>query len=153
MQRTKRHARRRSGFTLMELLLVMAILVILLGLVAPRFLGTQKKANINAAKSQIGLFKSPLEMFALDMNTYPSTEFGLQSLSEAPADMENTARWKGPYLDDSVPKDPWGNDFQYEYPSTHEERDFPDIWSLGPDGEEGTEDDIVNWTTEEDEDV
>ena len=153
MLRTKRRSRRREGFTLMELLLVMAILVILLGLVAPRFLGTQQKANINAAKSQIGLFKSPLEMYALDLNNYPATEFGLQSLAEAPADMENPNRWKGPYLDSHIPKDPWGNDYQYEYPPTHEERDFPDIWSLGPDGEEGTEDDIVNWTTEEDDDA
>jgi len=139
---------RRRGFTLMELLLVMAILVILLGLVAPRFLGTQKKANVNAAKSQIGLFKSPLEMFALDMNSYPTTDQGLSSLLEAPEDLENTSQWQGPYLDSDVPQDPWGRDYQYEYPPTRQERDFPDIWSVGPDGEDGTEDDIGNWPTE-----
>ncbi len=141
----------RSGFTLMELLLVMAILVILLGLVAPRFLNTQKKANIGAAKSQIGLFKSPLEMYAMDMNSYPTTEQGLLSLLEKPADVENEDQWQGPYLDSEVPKDPWGRDYQYEYPPSkgNLERDFPNIWSLGPDGEDGSEDDITNWTDSE----
>jgi len=136
------------GFTLMELLLVMAILVILLGLVAPRFLNTQKKANVNAAKSQIGLFKSPLEMYALDMNGYPTTEQGLAALGETPSELENPNQWQGPYLDSDIPQDPWGHDYQYEYPPTHNERDFPDIWSLGPDGEEGTDDDIGNWPVE-----
>jgi len=144
-----RHRSTRSGraaFTLMELLLVMAILVILLGLVAPRFLGTQKKANVNATKSQIGLFKSPLEMYALDMNRYPNTEEGLATLSAEPADLENPSQWKGPYLDSAVPKDPWGHEYQYEYPPTRNiDRDFPDIWSFGPDGEENTDDDIGNW--------
>lgn len=136
---------RRGGFTLMELLLVMAILVILLGLVAPRFMGTQQKANVNAAKSQIGLFKTPLETFALDMNTYPTTDQGLAALSDPPSDLENPDQWKGPYLDSDVPPDPWGREYQYEYPPSRNNRDFPDIWSLGPDGEDGTEDDIGNW--------
>ena len=144
-----RTTRRRRAFTLMELLLVMAILVILLGLVAPRFLGTQKKANVNAAKSQIGLFKSPLEMYALDMNGYPTTEQGLKALIEAPDDLESPNQWQGPYLDSDIPKDPWGHEYQYEYPPSRNERDFPDIWSLGPDGEDGTDDDIGNWPTSE----
>lgn len=146
-ERLKRYENRR-GFTLMELLLVMAILVILLGLVAPRFLGTQKKANVNAAKSQIGLLKTPLESFALEMNSYPTTEQGLVALVEAPADLENPDQWKGPYLDSDMPTDPWGHAYQYEYPPTRNSRDFPDIWSLGPDGEDGTEDDIGNWPDE-----
>jgi general secretion pathway protein G len=143
--------RARRAFTLMELLLVMAILVILLGLVAPRFIGTQKKANENAAKIQIEMFADPLKTYVLDMNTFPTTEQGLKSLIEAPADLENPKKWRG-YLDaDEIPKDPWGHDYQYAYPPTHNKRDFPDIWSLGPDGEDGTEDDIGNWTTEESE--
>ena len=149
MSRPSRHRPPRSGFTLMELLLVMAILVILLGLVAPRFMGTQKKANINAAQSQIGLFKSPLEMYALDMNSYPATEQGLQALVEAPGDLENPEQWKGPYLDSSIPTDPWGREYQYEYPPSRKTNDFPDIWSFGPDGEDGSEDDIGNWSAEE----
>ncbi len=149
MARTSRTSSARRGFTLMELLLVMAILVILLGLVAPRFLNTQKKANIGAAKSQIGLFKSPLETFAMDLGGYPSTEQGLAALVEQAGEGEEDKRWNGPYLDE-LPKDPWGHDYQYEYPATRSKRDFPEIWSYGPDGEDGTEDDIVNWTTEED---
>lgn len=144
---------RRAGFTLMELLLVMAILVILLGLVAPRFINTSKEANISAANSQIGLFRSPLDMYALNMNSFPSTEQGLAALVEAPEDLDDDNRWKGPYVDE-IPQDPWGNDYQYEYPSDRMgDKDFPAIWSLGPDGEDDTEDDIGNWpdevTTEE----
>ncbi len=147
--RTRKN-RPRRGFTLMELLLVMAILVILLGLVAPRFLGTQKKANIGAAKSQIGLFKAPLEMFALDNHSYPNTEQGLAALIEEPDEAESKKTWNGPYLDSSPPKDPWGHDYQYAYPPSKNKKDFPDIWSLGPDGEDGTEDDVVNWEAEGD---
>lgn len=149
MKRTNVHRSARAGFTLMELLLVMAILVILLGLVAPRFLGTQKKANINAAKAQIGLFKSPLEMYALDLNGYPTTEQGLAALVEAPGDLEDPTKWKNPYLNSAIPQDPWGHDYQYASPPTRNKNGFPDIWSLGPDGEEGTEDDIGNWDGEE----
>jgi general secretion pathway protein G len=140
--------KQRRGFTLMELLLVMAILVILLGLVAPRFMGAQKKANIDAAKIQVGNFKTPLENYALDMNRYPTTEQGLIALNEAPGDLENPKQWNGPYLDDDLPKDAWGHDYQYAYPPTRNKRDYPDIWSLGPDGEDGTEDDIGNWKEE-----
>lgn len=153
MSRRLRHRPDRAAFTLMELLLVMAILVILLGLVAPRFMNTQKKANVNAAKSQIGLFKSPLEMYALDMNSYPTTEQGLEALVEEPSDLENPEQWQGPYLDSSIPTDPWSHDYQYEYPPSRKTTDFPDIWSLGPDGEDGSEDDIGNWSEEEGEQI
>lgn len=149
MKRAPTRRSTRQAFTLMELLLVMAILVILMTLVAPRFMGTQKKANINAAKTQIGLFKSPLEMFAMDMNTYPTTEQGLDALVNEPGDLENPAQWQGPYLDSQIPTDPWGRPYQYEYPPTRNTSDVPDIWSVGPDGEDGTEDDIGNWPDEE----
>jgi general secretion pathway protein G len=139
---------RRGGFTLMELLLVMAILVILLGLVAPRFINTSKEASISAARSQIGLFRGPLDMYALNLNGYPTTEQSLLSLVEAPEDLDDDTRWKGAYVDE-IPQDPWGNDYQYEYPSDRMEKDFPAIWSYGPDGEDDTEDDIGNWPEEE----
>lgn len=148
MRNTTRPGRDRHGFTLMELLLVMAILLILLGFVATRFVGTQKKANSNAALAQIRLFKTALDSYALDMNGFPNTEQGLVALREAPGDVENTDKWSGPYLEGEVPKDPWQHDFQYAYPPTHNKDDFPDIWSLGADGEDGTEDDIGNWPAE-----
>ncbi len=150
MKRKHTTRRARAGFTLMELMLVMAILVILVGLVAPRFMGAQKGANISAAKNQVGLFKSSLDMYQLHMNTYPSTEQGLVAVVEEPSELESPDRWQGPYLDDGLPVDPWGHAYQYEYPPSRNTRDFPDIWSFGPDGEDGTDDDIGNWPDEED---
>jgi general secretion pathway protein G len=141
---------RRGGFTLMEMLLVLAILVVLMGLVGPRILGSQKKADISTTKTQLGMFKATLERFALDMRRFPSTEEGLIWLLEKPTDAEGTDNWDGPYLEGSeIPQDPWGNEYQYEYPPTRGRSDFPDIWSLGPDGQDGTEDDIVNWNKED----
>jgi len=144
-----RECPRREGFTLIEMLLVLAILVILAGLVGPRILGSQKKADINTTRAQIGGLKMSLEHYALEMKTFPSTEDGLQALIKEPSDPDDADRWGGPYLDaDQMPQDPWGHEYQYEYPPSHSERDFPDIWSFGPDGEDGTDDDIVNWKEE-----
>ncbi len=98
-------------------------------------------------------FRTALEKYALDMNTFPSTEQGLDVLVVKPTDGEETeqANWAGPYITTTAkeaPRDPWGHAYSYEFPSTHES-EFPDIWSPGPDGKEGTEDDIVNWSKEE----
>jgi general secretion pathway protein G len=139
----------------MEMLVVLAILVLLVAMVAPRILGTQKKADINAAKTQVGLLKAALERYALDMKDFPTTEQGLKALLEPPADegsvgeesSSTASNWQGPYLNSTeLPKDPWGNDYQYESPPTHGTGDYPDIWSYGPDREDGTEDDIVSWS-------
>jgi general secretion pathway protein G len=120
--------------------------VVLMGLVAPRILGTQKKADVSSAKTQIGLLRSALERYALDMKDFPQTEQGLAALAKSPTDTEDT-KWEGPYVSTSeLPKDPWGHDYQYEYPPTHSEGDSPDIWSLGPDGEDSTDDDVVSWS-------
>jgi general secretion pathway protein G len=151
MQRRSKRTDLRCAFTLMEMLLVLAILVILIGLVGPRILGSQRKADVSATKIQIGSFKETLHRYAIDMKRFPTTEEGLVALAEEPSEGEGSEQWDGPYLDATdIPKDPWGREYQYEYPPSHgeKERDFPDIWSLGPDGEDGTEDDIVNWTKE-----
>jgi general secretion pathway protein G len=141
-----RNNRRRQAFTLLELMIVLVILVLLFAMVGPRLLGSQKKADIKAAKTQIGNLESALELYAVDMRTFPSSEDGLQALIEPPSDERAAAKWEGPYLDDDVlPVDPWDNPFEYEYPPTNNTRDFPDIWSLGPDGEADTDDDIGNW--------
>lgn len=152
MKRKLKKTRPASGFTLVEVLVVMAILVLLAGLVAPRILGSKKKANIQTVTTQIGGFKSALERYALDMDTFPTTEQGLESLVKEPETEGDTtdsakSRWDGPYLNsDELPVDPWGNDYQYEFPGTHGKGESPEIWSLGPDGEDDTEDDIVSWT-------
>lgn len=161
----------RSGFTLTELLIVMAILVLLVSLVGPRLLGSKEKADINSVKTQIGMFQSALERYAVDINKFPSSEQGLAALIAEPAadssggdlegdsggsDLElegdeesggSSSNWDGPYVKtETLPKDPWGNSYRYEFPATHNKMNVPDIWSLGPDGQENTEDDIVSWT-------
>ncbi|MHB0956026.1 MAG: type II secretion system major pseudopilin GspG [Pirellulaceae bacterium] len=147
-----RKFRRRQAFTLLELMIVLVILVLLFAMVGPRLLGSQKKADIKAAQTQIGNLEAALELYAVDMRTFPSTEDGLQALLEAPSDERAAAKWDGPYLDDDVlPLDPWDNSYDYEYPPTNNRRDFPDIWSPGPDGEADTDDDIVNWRSGSDE--
>lgn len=143
----------------MELLIVLGILVMLIALAAPRLLGTRKKANVKTAQSQIGLLRGALDLYNLDTNKYPATEQGLRALLERPADAESDAEsdaeggggasdgWGGPYLNQELSKDPWGNDYQYAYPPERGSGDFPDIWSWGPDGEDNTEDDICSWTS------
>jgi len=140
---------RRAGFTLTEMLIVLAILVMLVALVVPRFLGAQKKADRQATQAQIELFRGALDRFSLDTKGYPSTEQGLKALLTAPAESEEgtSAGWDGPYVNkDEIPKDAWGNEFQYVYPPERGSVDFPDIWSYGPDGEDNTEDDICSWS-------
>lgn len=142
-----RRNRRRHAFTLLELMIVLVILVLLLAMVGPRLLGTQKKAYIKNTKAQIGIFKTALDSYAAEVGHYPSSEDGLQALLDPPSDERAAQKWEGPYLDtDMLPLDPWDNDYQYEYPPTNNRRDFPDIWSYGPDGEDGTDDDITNWS-------
>ena len=142
---------RRSGFTLLELMIVLVILVLLFALVGPRLLGSQKKADIKTAQTQIGNLEQALEFYAVDNRTYPMTEEGLSGLVEKPQDEAAAASWDGPYLDDpELPKDPWGGEFNYEYPPSNGARDFPNISSNGPDRQPNTEDDIVNWKGDKD---
>jgi len=93
---------------------------------------------------------SSLEHYVVDMREYPDTEIGLSALLEDPSqDEETKSSWDGPYLKKSqIPKDPWGHDYQYQFPGTHNKRKEPEIWSFGPDGQENTDDDIVSWDGE-----
>jgi general secretion pathway protein G len=136
--------RRRDGFTLIEVLLVMAILVVLASLAAVNIGSARRKAKIDAAKSQVGMFKTPLQMYELAIGSYPTTAQGLDALRTAPSDLPNASKWDGPYLESPVPLDPWENAYQYVAPGTHNTDSF-DVWSNGPDGQSGTEDDIGNW--------
>lgn len=132
----------RRGFTLVEMLVVLAILVLLVSMVMPRILGSQKKADINAARTQIGMFKAALERYAIDCKGFPTTEQGLAALVEKPADLDENITWDGPYVNGEIGKDPWGNEYQYEC-----DGDNPRIWSFGPDRQDNTEDDICSWQT------
>jgi len=136
--------RMSSGFTLVELLLVLIILSVLAAIVVPRLVGRGKEARINAAKGQIGMFKTTIDSYVLDnYDQYPSSEQGLKALFSKPTSAPVPKKWKGPYLE-SIPLDPWNNEYKYAQPGKH----FPsgcDIWSVGPDGQDGTDDDIGNW--------
>jgi general secretion pathway protein G len=135
---------RRSmrAFTLIELMLVMVILATLAAIIVPRFTARGKEAKITQAKVQIGNFETAISVYEVDNGQYPATEEGLKALSEAPAGLTN---WKGPYLEKGIPNDPWGNPYVYTCPGVNNVNGY-DIHSFGPDGQDGTDDDIVNWT-------
>lgn len=145
LRNLRRHS--RGGFSLIELLLVLVILGTLAALVVPNLVGQGKEAKITATKSSMRTVEQALERYEMHCSAFPTTDDGLAGLMIAPADKESS--WKGPYLK-KVPKDAWGNEFQYRQPGEHEgTKEFFDLWSNGPDGKEGTEDDIVNWETDE----
>ena len=147
MRQTRASRARRRGFTLMEVLLVLAILVILGSFVVMTFTGVLSDSDIKAAQSQIGLFEPALSLYRLNMKEYPSTTQGLEALRDQPSDARHAKRWNGPYVEKELAPDPWGNPYQYQYPGKHNPSSF-DLWSLGPDSQEGTEDDIGNWRQE-----
>ena len=134
----------RQAFTLLELLLVVFIIGILAALVVGRFVGVQEGAKITVAKGQISELEKALERYKLDMDKYPTTEEGLNALFKAPDDPDQAKKWKG-YLQKAIPKDQWGKDYIYKCPGEHNTTTF-DLYSWGPDGQEGTEDDVKNWS-------
>jgi len=142
-QTVTRIRREQRAFTLVELLLVLVILGTLAAIVLPKFSGVSQRGRVTAAATQISTFKTALDAFEVDMGYYPKGRNGLIDLIQQPRDGAN---WHGPYLQsDAVPKDPWGNDYQYECPGKHNPS-FYDLSSAGPDGRFGTDDDICNWT-------
>ncbi len=132
----------RRGFTLMEVLLVLAILVILGSIVVVNFSGVFASSKIKAAKAQINQFETQLEIYQLDLGMYPTTQQGLQALRTPPPDLSDVTKWGpgGPYVKEDIPKDPWGADYVYENLGSNQFR----ITSPGPDGTIGTGDDISN---------
>ncbi len=137
------HRRSARGFTLIELLLVLVILGILAAIVVPKFSGRTEQARNTAAQSQIAIFGSALDQFEVDMGYYPKGKSGLNDLVQPPRDSQN---WKGPYLKNDIPLDPWGNAYIYEFPGRRNPKSY-DLMSMGPDGRVGGDDDITNWGT------
>ncbi len=137
------------GFTLIELMVVIVILGILAGLIVPRIMGRPEEAKQLKAKIQIESLETTLKLYKLDNGSYPDTQQGLQALVEKPETGTIPKKWRqGGYLEKGrLPKDPWGNPYQYAFPPANGTGKYPDIWSAGPDGQDGTEDDICSWTT------
>ena len=134
----------KRGFTLVELMLVVVIIAVLAGVVLPRLVGAREKANVSATKAQIKTFETLLYTYQLHVGLFPTTDQGLRALIEDPGD----EGWSGPYLAQrTLPKDPWHHPYVYVR-EAQRGIDY-DLYSWGPDGMEGTEDDIYSFETEE----
>lgn len=131
------------GFTLVELLGVMVIIALLVGLVAPQVLKRVDQARVDTAELQIEELGTSLDLFSLDNGRYPTTDEGLEALTNQPTGLD---KWNGPYLKKKViPDDPWGRPFRYESPG---QNGLYDLYSYGADGTpggEGDEREIVSW--------
>lgn len=131
----------RAGFTLIEVLLVVVIIGILVGMAIPKFGGRVEQAKQARAESDVNNISIALRLFEVDNGRYPAS---LAELLQAPA---GTTNWRGPYLEKGIPKDPWNNEYRYQFPGTRNRHAF-DLWSLGPDGVDSG-DDIGNWPKNE----
>ena len=140
-----------KGFTLIELMVVIAILALLGGMVMPRVIGRLRQAKPQKAAIDLKQIGLALDMYAADNGEYPTTEQGLQSLVRQPTSPPEPMNWSGPYVDPTNFLDPWGTPYNYDSPSTHEGYDY-DLYSYGSDGQEGGTDeeaDITSWLQEE----
>lgn len=127
-----------QGFTLLELLVVMVIIGLLVGYVAPNYFSAVGKSEVKATKAQIDALQKALVAYRLDVGSYPSSELGLAALNAKPAGLQN---WSGPYLSKPVPLDPWGHAYVYRYPGQRAEFD---LLSYGRDGKPGGADDAAD---------
>ena len=132
----------KTGFTLIELLLVLVILSVLAAVVVPKFTKRSEQARITAAHTDISNLEVALDAFEIDMGRYPTASEGLHVLASPPS---NAQEWKGPYIKRGISTDPWGSPYTYKYPGQQNTYGY-DLYSYGPNGQEGGGDDIVNWT-------
>lgn len=133
----------QQGFTLIEMLVVLVIIGMLAGLVGPKLFGRVDSSKVKTAEVQIKMFKGSLETFRLDVGRFPTQAEGLQVLNQAPTEAAARAHWRGPYIDQDVPLDPWSNPYLYSVPGANGQP-FA-LYSLGGDnkrGGEGTDADI-----------
>jgi general secretion pathway protein G len=126
---------KQSGFTLLEMLVVLVIIGLLAGLVGQRMFSNVDKAKVQTAKTQIKMLKGALETVRLDIGRFPTAEEGLSVLRNPPKDENLKAFWKGPYLDEETPLDPWNRPYQYAVPGS-DGQPFA-LYSFGADGQAG----------------
>ncbi len=135
---------RITGFTLMELLIVLVIIGLLAALVGPTVYQRIKPAKQSAARAQIENFMTGLDNFYIDVNRYPTAQEGLKALRLKP---DGTDRWKGPYLKKEIPEDPWGNAYVYRSPGRNGGYEIISYGADGREGGEGDNQDINSWET------
>ena len=126
-----------SGFTLLEMLVVLVIIGLLAGLVGPKLFSKVDSAKIQTAQTQVKMLKGTLETMRLDIGRFPTAAEGLALLNDAPKDEKIVGKWRGPYLDETLPNDPWGNPYQYSLPGTNNQPLA--LYSFGADGKKGGE--------------
>ena len=137
----------RTGFTLLEMLVVITVIAILAALVSPSIFSNVGDAKVAAARTQIGILELALDAFRLDTDRYPTTSQSLVALVERPATEPAVRNWRGPYLKRGVPVDPWGNPYLYQSPADSIGREYA-LASLGRDGKlggEGEDADLLSW--------
>jgi general secretion pathway protein G len=137
----------RRGFTLIEMLVVIAIIATLAALVGPAVFRSVGDSKVSAAKSQVELYSLALNSYRLDNDDFPTTEQGLDALRTAPVAAEPPRNWRGPYLSKLVTPDPWGRPYVYTSPGKVNPHAF-DLYSLGRDGKpggEGEDADVTSW--------
>jgi len=133
----------KSGFTLIELMIVVIIIAALAAMVVPRLAGRSEQAKVAVAKADVNSnIAMALKLFELDNGSFPTTGQGLNALIAQPA-MGTSSNWNGPYLE-KAPIDPWGKAYNYRCPGSHNATGY-DLFSLGKDGIAGTNDDVGNW--------
>lgn len=138
---SSRNSLRARAFSLIELLLVLVILSVLAAMIMGKFVNRSEKARITATKGNISTLDTALNTFEIDNGRYPTSAEGLDALMQSPA---NLTTWQGPYLNNTDFKDPWGNAYIYRYPGQKNTQGY-DLYSVGPDQAEGSDDDITNW--------
>jgi len=136
----------QGGFTLLEVMVVVVILGILAALVVPKILSRPDEARVTAAKQDIASVMQALKLYRLDNQRYPTTEQGLQALVTQPATAPLTPNWKAGGYVERLPKDPWGNPYQYLNPGIHGEIDMLSFGADGAPGGEGNDADIGSWS-------
>lgn len=146
MRMLKTQVDRRRGFTLIELVIVILILLSLGALVVVNLIPTKEKADAQLQLVQFDQIDAAMKLFKLHMHRYPNEEEGLAALTRKDAiqNEEEAAKWLGPYLEASVMKDKWSHDIIYHFPGQLRGEQYYDLISIGPDGQEGTGDDITN---------